>query len=83
MFIVKEEREYQIFRVSAEVNDSFQKEHGRKIIAEADNLGDLINKFQDLNKEKLHFNPEIGNFKVTNKDDDENKTLKNRQKIGK
>lgn len=78
MYIVKEETEYKIFRVPPDLNDTFQKEQGKRVVAEADNLGDLINKFQTMRLDKMHFNPEIGSYKAT---EEENSKKNVRQKF--
>lgn len=80
MYIVKEEKEYQIFRVQDEQNKAFQDEFGKKVIAEANNLGDLINRFQELNIEKMNINPEISTMKRRAEDDLEDNRLKRRQR---
>lgn len=82
MYIVKQqqEHEYKIFRVEDEEKVAFIKEHGKNVIAEADNLGDLINKFQDLNVEKMNINPEISTMKRRGEDDLEDNRLKRRQR---
>lgn len=77
MFIVQEEKEYKIFRVDQDQINAFQKEHGNKVVSEASNLGDLINKFQELNLERMHFDPGI---KTVQKKEEETR-LKRSQKL--
>jgi hypothetical protein len=80
MFIVNEEKEYKILKVEPNQEAAFKKEFGDKVLVEGKNLGELINNFQQLNAEKIHFNPTISSFGKVTKDEDETRRT-HRQKM--
>ncbi len=80
MFIVRDEKEYKIFRVQADDEIAFKKEYGKKVVAEGANLGEVVNKFQELDLPRMPINAEIETKKELPDDDIEAHHLKHRRR---
>ncbi len=64
IFIVQEESEYTIYKVSDNLIEDFKIKMEKSIVVEANDLQEAINKFAVLEKPcDLEFNPELKKFK--------------------
>lgn len=68
VFIVQQESEYEIYKVSDNLVQDFKVKMAKSIVVEAKDLQEAIGKFSVLEKPKdLEFNPELKKFKVHEK----------------